>query len=60
MSSPGFKEMLLKEIDYQNDLRKRMGDDNSEFCGGIMWEIRMERLDLLTQLLRFEKDCEHG
>jgi hypothetical protein len=58
VSSPGFKAVLLKEIEYQKELRKRMGDDHPEFDSGIMWQIRMERLTLLLQLLTFEKDCD--
>ena len=54
MSSPGFKEALVKEIEYQRDLREKMGDDNPEFSGGIMRQIRMERLVLLQELLTFE------
>ena len=56
MSSPGFREVLLKEIEYQCELQQRMGDNHPDFGGGLMWQIRMERLQLLQKLLEFEPE----
>lgn len=52
MSEP-FREALLREIAKQEALIKRM--DSPEW-GGIMGQIRAERLDLLNSLLAFEPD----
>jgi hypothetical protein len=58
--SEGFREVLLREIELQKKLQKRMGDFNENFDHGIMWQIRMERLELLEKLLAYEPEVTRG
>ena len=54
--SEGFRDVLVAEILWQRTLRKRMGDDHPARGIDIMWQIRMERLELLEKLMEFERD----